>query len=423
VTVNEESATGLPSTAGEPAATSDDVRALGVVSKAPEASVNVNRVAPRLSAGSPAVRVPLLDLGASHRDLRRDLVATFGELIDSGAFTNGPQVAELEAAFARYCDVPFCIGLASGLDALRLALVAIEPEPGEEAILPANTYVATAEAVVQAGLVPVLADVSTRDYNVDHDAVKAAVTSRTRVVVAVHLYGQMADTVRLLADARSRGLDVVEDACQAHGARRDGLGAGAAGRAGAFSFYPGKNLGAFGDAGALVTGDERLAARVRALREHGQTAKHRHEAVGYTARLDTVQAAVLLRKLPLLPGWTEERRTIACAYSEALAGVGDLRLPPVPPGSEPVWHLYEIRTGRADKLAAFLEERGVQTGRHYPSPVHLTPAFAHLGHGPGAFPVSEALALELVSLPIYPGLGDDRLDIVVTAIREFFDHG
>jgi dTDP-4-amino-4,6-dideoxygalactose transaminase len=423
VTVNEESATGLPSTAGEPAATSDDVRALGVVSKAPEASGDVNRVAPRLSAGSPAVRVPLLDLGASHRDLRRDLVATFGELIDSGAFTNGPQVAELEAAFARYCDVPFCIGLASGLDALRLALVAIEPEPGEEAILPANTYVATAEAVVQAGLVPVLADVSTRDYNVDHDAVKAAVTSRTRVVVAVHLYGQMADTVRLLADARSRGLDVVEDACQAHGARRDGLGAGAAGRAGAFSFYPGKNLGAFGDAGALVTGDERLAARVRALREHGQTAKHRHEAVGYTARLDTVQAAVLLRKLPLLPGWTEERRTIACAYSEALAGVGDLRLPPVPPGSEPVWHLYEIRTGRADKLAAFLEERGVQTGRHYPSPVHLTPAFAHLGHGPGAFPVSEALALELVSLPIYPGLGDDRLDIVVTAIREFFDHG
>jgi dTDP-4-amino-4,6-dideoxygalactose transaminase len=423
VTVNEESATGLPSTAGEPAATSDDVRALGVVSRAPEASGSVNRVAPRLSAGSPAVRVPLLDLGASHRDLRRDLVATFGELIDSGAFTNGPQVAELEAAFARYCDVPFCIGLASGLDALRLALVAIESEPGEEAILPANTYVATAEAVVQAGLVPVLADVSTRDYNVDHDAVKAAVTSRTRVVVAVHLYGQMADTVRLLADARSRGLDVVEDACQAHGARRDGLGAGAAGRAGAFSFYPGKNLGAFGDAGALVTGDERLAARVRALREHGQTAKHRHEAVGYTARLDTVQAAVLLRKLPLLPGWTEERRTIACAYSEALAGVGDLRLPPVPPGSEPVWHLYEIRTGRAHELAAFLDERGVQTGRHYPSPVHLTPAFAHLGHGPGAFPVSEALALELVSLPIYPGLGDDRLDIVVTAIREFFDHG
>ena len=378
---------------------------------------------PHQSAGGPGVRVPLLDLGASHRDLRSDLVAAFGELIDSGAFTNGPQVAELEAAFARYCDVPFCVGLASGLDALRLALIAIEPEPGEEAILPANTFVATAEAVVQAGLVPVLADVSKRDYNVDPDAVTAAVTPRTRIVVPVHLYGQMADMVRLLANARSRGLDVVEDACQAHGARRDGLGAGAAGRAAAFSFYPGKNLGAFGDAGALVTGDERLAARVRTLREHGQNAKHRHETVGYTARLDTVQAAVLLRKLPLLPAWTEERRAISRAYSEALAGVGDLRLPPAPPGSESVWHLYEIRTGRADELAAFLDERGIQTGRHYPSPVHLTPAFAHLGHGPGAFPVSETLALELVSLPIYPGLGDDRLDAVVRAIREFFDRG
>jgi dTDP-4-amino-4,6-dideoxygalactose transaminase len=268
----------------------------------------------------------------------------------------------------------------------------------------------------------VLADVSDRDYNLDPEAVAAAVTPRTRVVVPVHLYGQMADMVRLLADAQRRGLHVVEDACQAHGARRDGLGAGEGGQAGAFSFYPAKNLGAFGDAGALVTGDERLAARARALREHGQTAKHCHETVGYTARLDTVQAVVLLRKLPLLSAWTEERRAIAGAYSEALEGVGDLRLPPVPPGSRPVWHLYEIRTGRADELAAFLSERGIQTGRHYPSPVHLTPAFAHLGYGPGAFPVSEALALELVSLPIYPGLGNDRLWAVVTAIREFFEH-
>jgi dTDP-4-amino-4,6-dideoxygalactose transaminase len=349
-------------------------------------------------------------------------VAAFGELIDSGAFTNGPEVADFEAGFARYCGVPYCVGLASGLDALRLAFVAIESEPGEEAILPANTFVATAEAVVQAGLVPVLADVSDRDYNLDPEAVAAAVTPRTRAVVPVHLYGQMADMVRLLADAQRRGLHVVEDACQAHGARRDGLGAGEGGQAGAFSFYPAKNLGAFGDAGALVTGDERLAARARALREHGQTAKHCHETVGYTARLDTVQAVVLLRKLPLLSAWTEERRAIAGAYSEALEGVGDLRLPPVPPGSRPVWHLYEIRTGRADELAAFLSERGIQTGRHYPSPVHLTPAFAHLGYGPGAFPVSEALALELVSLPIYPGLGNDRLWAVVTAIREFFEH-
>ena len=193
-------------------------------------------MAPHLSARGPAIRVPLLDLGASHHELRRDLVAAFEELIDSGAFTNGPQVAELEIAFARYCDVPYCVGLASGLDALRIALVGIEPKPGEEAILPANTFVATAEAVVQAGLVPVLADVSEQDYNLDPDAVTAAVTPRTRVVVPVHLYGQMADMVRLLADARSRGLDVVEDACQAHGARRDGLVAGA--RPGAARAWP-----------------------------------------------------------------------------------------------------------------------------------------------------------------------------------------
>jgi dTDP-4-amino-4,6-dideoxygalactose transaminase len=380
-------------------------------------------VAPQLPAGGQAVRVPFLDLTASHHELRRDLVAAFEELIDSGAFTNGPQVAELETAFARYCNVPYCVGLASGLDALRLALVAIEPKPGDEAILPANTFVATAEAVVQAGLIPVLADASERDYNLDPDAAAAAVTPRTRVVVPVHLYGQMADMVRLLADARSRGLDVVEDACQAHGARRDGLVAGAAARAGAFSFYPSKNLGAFGDAGALVTADEPLAARVRALREHGQTTRHRHETVGYTARLDTVQAAVLLCKLALLPEWTEERRAIAGAYTQALDGVGDLRLPPVAPESEPAWHLYEIRTARPDQLALFLDERGIQTGRHYPSPVHLMPAYAHLGHGPGAFPVSEALAGELLSLPIYPGLGDDRLGAVVAAIQEFFDRG
>jgi dTDP-4-amino-4,6-dideoxygalactose transaminase len=349
-------------------------------------------------------------------------LAAFGELIDSGAFTSGPDVAEFEGAFARYCGLKHCVGLASGLDALRLALVGIQPEPGEEAILPSNTFVATAEAVVQAGLAPVLADVSETDYNLDPDAVAAAFTPRTRVVVPVHLYGQMANMVRLLRDAANGSIDVVEDACQAHGAQRDGLDAGAGGRAAAFSFYPGKNLGAFGDAGALVTNDEQLTARVRALREHGQTAKHCHETVGYTARLDTLQAVVLLHKLRFLPAWTQERRAIADTYTDALEGVGDLRLPPVPPGSKPAWHLYEIRTRRADELAVFLAERGIQTGRHYPTPVHLSPAFGYLGYGHGDFPVSEELALELISLPIYPGLGDDRLDAVITAIRGFFDH-
>jgi len=380
-------------------------------------------VVPHRYAGVGAAQVPHLDLGETHRSLKQDLLESISGLIDSGAFTNGPQVAEFEKAFARFCGSQLAVGVASGLDALRLSLIALELEPGDEAILPANTFVATAEAVVQAGLTPVLVDVSERDYNIDPDAVAAAVTPGTRVVVPVHLYGQMADMARLLPDAQGRGLDVVEDACQAHGARRDGLRAGAAGRAGAFSFYPAKNLGAFGDAGAVVTCDDELAIRIRALREHGQSAKHRHVAVGYTARLDTVQAAVLLHKLPTLPDWTDERRGIAVAYSEALADVGDLHLPPVPEGSDPVWHLYEVRTARARALASFLSERGVETGRHYPSPVHLTPAFAYLGHETGAFPVSERLARELVSLPIYPGLGEQRLEAVVTAIREFFARG
>lgn len=369
------------------------------------------------------MNVPHLDLGGTHHGLKRNLLESISDLIDSGAFTNGPQVAEFEEAFARFCGTRLAVGVASGLDALRLALIALDLEPGDGAILPANTFVATAEAVAQAGLTPVLVDVSERDYNIDPDAVAAAVTPRTRVVVPVHLYGQMADMARLLPDARRRGMDVVEDACQAHDARRDGHRAGAAGRAGVFSFYPSKNLGAFGDAGAVVTRDDELAIRVRALREHGQSAKHRHEAVGYTSRLDTVHATVLLHKLPVLPEWTDERRGIALAYSEALAEVGDLVLPPVPQGSEPVWHLYEVRTARAEALAFFLTERGVETGRHYPSPVHLTPAFAYLGHEAGAFPVSERLARELVSLPIYPGLGEQRLEAVVTAIREFFARG
>ena len=338
-------------------------------------------MAPQLPAGGPAVRVPFLDLSASHHKLRRDLVSAFEELIDSGAFTNGPQVSELETAFARYCDVPYCVGLASGLDALRLALVALEPKPGEEAILPANTFVATAEAVVQAGFIPVLADASERDYNLDPDAAATAVTPRTRVVVPVHLYGQMADMVRLLADARSRGLDVVEDACQAHGARRDGLGAGAAGRAAAFSFYPSKNLGAFGDAGALVTGDELLAARVRALREHGQTANiNTRQSVTQRGLTPCRQRCCSASLRSCRRGRRKGARSRTPTPGQ-LDGVGDLRLPPVAPESEPAWHLYEIRTGQSDQLAMFLDEREIQTGRHYPSPVHLTPAFAHLGHG------------------------------------------
>ena len=367
--------------------------------------------------------VPFVDLRASNEPIREELLAAVSELIDSSAFVNGPAVASFERAFAAYCGTADAVGLASGLDGLRLALLAAGLRPGDEVIVPAQTFVATVEAVTQAGGKPVLADVGELDYNLDPAAAEAALTSRTTFLLPVHLYGQLADMRALQGLAERHGLALVEDACQAHGAERDGVRAGAGGLAGAFSFYPAKNLGAIGDAGALTTDDAELAATVRALREHGQSRKYRHDLEGYTARLDTIQALVLELKLRLLDGWNEERRAAARFLSEGLAAVGDLVLPAVAPGSEPVWHLYVVRTAEPDALARFLGERGIATGRHYPDPVHLSPAYASLGYAPGAFPVAERVALEGLSLPIFPGISEAQLTAVVEGVRAYFSRG
>ena len=364
--------------------------------------------------------VPFLDLAASHAPLKGAILEEISELIDSGAFTNGPQVAAFESAFAEFCGTRYCVGTASGLDALRLAFIAAGTQPGDEVILPANTFAATLESVIQAGAEPVLVDVAESDYNLDPAAVEAAITPRTRFLLPVHLYGQLADMSALTKIARKHNLAIIEDACQAHGAERDGFRAGAGGLAGCFSFYPGKNLGAFGDAGACVTGDEDLAAHVRALREHGQRRKYFHDFEGYTARLDTIQALALSHKLPLLAGWNEERRAAASFYAQALAGVGDVVLPPVPEGSSPVWHLYVVRTAEPTELAASLRERGIGCGHHYPIPLHLLPAYERLGYEPGSFPVTERLAAEAVSLPIFPGIGAAQLEAVIEAIGDYF---
>jgi dTDP-4-amino-4,6-dideoxygalactose transaminase len=371
------------------------------------------------TAGQTAV--PFLDLGPSHAPLKEAVLEEIGELLDSGAFTNGPAVARFEEAFAAYCGVDHCVGVASGLDAIRLGLLATGLEPGDEVIVPAATFVATLEAVTQAGGVPVVADVSDDDYCLDPAAASAATGDRTCALMPVHLYGQMADMHALRALADRRGLTVFEDACQAHGAERQDLRAGAAGGAAAFSFYPGKNLGAAGDAGALVSNDGNIVSRVRALREHGQTAKYVHALEGWTARLDTIQALVLSHKLPLLEGWNEERRAAAAFYEDGLDGIGDLRLPAVAAGSEPVWHLYVVRTADPTALAVFLRERGTGTGRHYPDPVHLTEAYAHLGYRRGDFPVAEALSRECLSLPIFPGIAEAQLAAVVDGVRSYFD--
>ncbi len=369
------------------------------------------------------VETPFVDLRATHEPIKADLLDEISKLVDSGQFTNGPQVGTFERAFAEWCGVQHCVGTASGLDALRLGLLACGLERGDEVVLPALTFVATAEAVTQAGGRPVLADISESDWNLDPAATEAAVDERTRCLLPVHLYGQMADVGALADIAARRDLDVVEDACQAHGASRDGIRAGTAGRTAAFSFYPGKNLGAMGDAGALVTADETIAEEVRLLREHGQRRKYEHDVEGWTARLDTIQAIMLLLKLPHLAGWNEERRRAATLYTDGLATVGDIVLSPVPSQSVPVWHLYVIRTAEPERLAEFLRGRGVATGRHYPIPVHLTRAYAYLGYPEGAFPVAEALARECLSLPIFPGITEAQVAAVTEGIREFFARG
>jgi dTDP-4-amino-4,6-dideoxygalactose transaminase len=300
-------------------------------------------------------------------------------------------------------------------------LLAADAGAGDEVIVPAMTFVATFEAVSQTGARPVPVDILHRDYCIDPAAAEAAITARTRAIVPVHLYGQLADMQALAAISRRAGIDLVEDACQAHGARRDGISPGGASAAAAFSFYPGKNLGAMGDAGALVTTSEALATRVRVLREHGQTSKYHHDVIGYTARLDTVQALVLLRKLPHLAGWNAQRRAAAANYLEALEGVGDLVLPRQIPESEPSWHLMAIRTARPARLASHLAARGIATGRHYLEPPHLSNAYRRLGYGPGSFPVAERLAAQVVTLPLFPGITKDQQARVVDAVRDYFD--
>jgi dTDP-4-amino-4,6-dideoxygalactose transaminase len=367
------------------------------------------------------VKVPFVDLGSRDRRLERQILDDIGKLVASRAFVNGPQVNEFEHEFARFCGGRHCVGVSSGLDALRLGLIAAGVEPGDEVVVPAATFVATVEAVTQAGAVPVLADISERDYILDLASAAAVVGERTRALLPVHLYGQLADIEGVVAFSQRHNLVTVEDACQAHGAQRNGRRAGSSGVAAAFSFYPAKNLGAFGDAGALVTSSLEVADCVRALREHGQRQKYAHEREGYTARLDTIQAVVLLRKLPFLEAWNEERRQAAAFYRAALEGVGDLRLPGVPTGSDPAWHLFVVQTSDPSSLAAHLAEGGIQTGRHYPQPIHLTEAFAHLGYAPGSFPVAERLARRCLSLPVFPGIAEHQLEHVVGEVRSYFD--
>jgi dTDP-4-amino-4,6-dideoxygalactose transaminase len=367
--------------------------------------------------------VPFVDLRPSTDAVRSALLSDIGELLDAGAFVNGPAVEAFERELAATCQRRNAVGTASGLDALTIGLRALGLEEGDEVIVPAMTFVATFEAVVHAGGRVVVVDVRDDDACMDPAAVPEAVGPRTRFLLPVHLYGQMADMRALGRMAADAGLEILEDACQAHGAERDGLGAGTAGAAAAFSFYPSKNLGAMGDAGALVLDDDDAAGTARALREHGQTGPYRSDHVGMTSRLDTLQALVLLHKLPLLPRWNAERAQAAAFYNEALAEVGDIRPPATVPGSKHVWHVYAIRTRDPEALGAYLSSRGIGTKRHYPEAPHLSAAFAYLGCPAGSFPVAEAIARETLSLPLFPGITEEQMHAVVEGVADFFANG
>ncbi len=369
------------------------------------------------------MNVPMLDLKAQHQTIRDAVMARVEGVIDRQQFIMGPEIAELEGEVARLCRVPHAIGCASGTDALLLPLKALDLQPGDEVITTAFTFFATAGAIHNAGGTPVFVDIDDATFNVDPEAIAAAITPRTRAIVVVHLYGQMAAMERILAVAERAGIPVIEDAAQAIGARRQVDGAwrmaGELGWVGTISFFPSKNLGGWGDGGMIVCRDDAVAQRLARLRLHGGAKQYHHDEVGFNSRLDTLQAAVLLAKLPHLAAWSAGRRERAARYDALLASVPGVRTPTVDPLNEAIFHQYTIRVPRRDALREHLAGRGIASMIYYPVPLHLQPCFQHLGQGLGTLPVTEAAMTEVISLPIYPELADAQQDAVVEAIREF----
>jgi dTDP-4-amino-4,6-dideoxygalactose transaminase len=364
--------------------------------------------------------VPFVDLRRLHRDLGDSLESSFRSVVDEGGFTLSKQLDQFEASFADYIGVNHAIGVGSGTDALHFALRAAGIGPGDEVITAVNTFAATAEAILMAGARPVFVDVDERTLLMDLDAVEAALTSRTRAVIPVHLYGQPVDMTGLASIVQRSGIKVIEDACQAHGAYCGADRVGGLGDAGCFSFYPSKNLGALGDGGIVTTDDPAIAARVRSLRSHGEDASRLHVEPGYCSRLHGMQAAFLSQKLPHLDRWNQMRMDSAALYDELL-GSSSAVLPGRSDGVSHVFHLYVVRVRNRDRVRQALMERGIQTGIHYAVPLHLEPAFSDLGYLPGEFPIAEAAANSMVSLPMYPFLLEQEVARVAEAFAEVTD--
>lgn len=389
---------------------------------------------------SGAMKVPFLDLVTPHRELREELTHVFNQVMDTAGFIGGPMVQQFEEEFAAFCGAKYCVGLNSGTDALRFALMAVGLHRGDVVVTVPNTFIATTEAISQAGGVPEFVDVDERTYNMDPAKLREYLeegceqrggiifskrsSRRVAAVVPVHLYGQMCDMDPICELAERYGLMIVEDACQAHGAeffsrkQNKWLRAGSIGLAAGFSFYPGKNLGACGDSGAATTNDEVIAHRMRLLRDHGSAQKYYHEIEGYNGRLDALQAGMMSVKLKHLPKWTEQRRENAARYGQLFVGNASVQTPFQPEWSKAVYHLFIVRVADRDRVMKELGEQGIGTGIHYPVPLHMQKAYAHLGYKVGDFPVTEKVAPEIVSLPMFPQMTTQQVEYVVRAVKE-----
>jgi dTDP-4-amino-4,6-dideoxygalactose transaminase len=392
-----------------------------------EASMRLRRIANKPSKGEPSAmsltpvktHLPLVDLKRQYAAIQPEIQAAIDRVLQNTDFIMGRDVAEFEAEFAAFCAVKHVIGVASGTAAIHLVLEALNIGPGDEVISVANTFIATVEPIIWLGAKPVFVDVHPDYATLDPEKLEAAITSHTRAIMPVDLYGQCAQMDKISEIAARHGIPVIEDAAQAQGTEYCGRRAGTWGTASCFSFYPGKNLGAYGDAGAVATTDGALAERLRRRRNHGRSSKYEHIEVGYAERLDTLQAAILRAKLSHLDNWNETRRRLAASYDEALKDIPDVQTPKVNPDGIPIYHLYVIQHPQRDRLAEHLQTQGIQTGVHYPLPLHLQPALRSLGYQRGDLPITEHLAGQILSLPIFPEMTADEVDMVAAAVRSF----
>lgn len=366
------------------------------------------------------MQVPFVDLKAQYKSIKTEVNQAIYNVLENCNFILGQEVEEFEKNFAKFIGIDYAIGVSNGLDALKIALEVLGIGYKDEVIIPANTFIATALAVSAVGAKPVLVDINTKTYNIDTSLIEDAITAQTKAIMPVHLYGQAADMKAIIDIAKKHNLEIVEDAAQSHGSHYNGFSTGTFGKIGCFSLYPGKNLGAYGDAGIIVTADKDLAAKISRLRNYGQKQKYYHSEKGLNNRLDTLQAAVLNVKLKYLTEWNSKRAYNAKLYSEYLSDLEEVKTPQIALDRDHIFHLYVVRVKEREKLQKFLLEKGITTIIHYPVPIHLQEAYSDLGYQKGAFPITEAFAEEIVSLPMFPELSEEQIQYTCSMIKEFY---